>query len=43
MIVLKILGVVAGVLLGSAWLSGIISAGVASGLKNYFEKYGKEK
>lgn len=43
MIVLKILGIVAGILIGSAWLSGVISAGVASGLKNYFEKYSKEK
>ena len=43
MIVLKILGIVAGILFGSVWLGAVISAGVASGLKNYFDKYSKEK
>ena len=42
MIVLKILGIVAGILIGSVWLTGIIAVGVESGLKEYFDKYKKD-
>ena len=43
MIVLKILGIGAGILIGSVWLGAVISVGVTSGLNRYFEKYSKEK
>ena len=38
MIILKILGIVVAVFALSIWLSAIISTGVESGLKRYFDK-----
>ena len=38
MIVLKILGIMFAVFALSIWLSAIISAGVESGLRHYFDK-----
>ena len=37
MVVLKIIGIAFGVFAVSIWLTAIISAGVESGLKKYFE------
>ena len=42
MIVLKIIGIIAGVIVISFWLTIIISAGVSAGLKNYFDKDSKK-
>lgn len=42
MIALKIIGIIAGVIVASFWLTIIISAGVSAGLKNYFDKVSKK-
>jgi hypothetical protein len=42
MIALKIIGIIAGVIVASFWLTIIISAGVSVGLKNYFDKVSKK-
>jgi hypothetical protein len=42
MIALKIIGIIAGVIVTSFWLTIIISAGVSTGLKNYFDKVSKK-
>ena len=42
MIVLKIIGIIAGIILLSVWLTSIISLGVSSGLKNYFDRDSKK-
>lgn len=38
MIILKILGIVVAVFVLSIWLTAVISAGVESGLRRYFDK-----
>lgn len=43
MVVLKIIGIAVGFVLASIYLIVIISAGVSSGLKTYFENNSKEK
>lgn len=43
LIILKILAILAGVLISSAWLGAIISVGVTFGLDRYFEKYSSER
>jgi hypothetical protein len=42
MITFKIIGIIAGVILISFWLTLIISAGVSAGLKSYFDKVSKK-
>lgn len=42
MIVLKIIGIIAGFIFVTSWLTIIISAGVSAGLKNYFDKVSKK-
>ena len=41
MIALKIIGIIAGIIFASFWLTLIISAGVSVGLKNYFDRISK--
>jgi hypothetical protein len=41
MIVLKIIGIIAGIIFTSFWLMLIISVGVSVGLKNYFDRISK--
>lgn len=41
MIALKIIGIIAGIIIASFWLTLIISAGVSAGLKNYFDRIKK--
>lgn len=41
MIVLKIIGIVAGIISTSFWLMFIIAVGVSTGLKNYFDRISK--
>ena len=41
MIVLKIIGIIAGVIFISFWLTLVVSVGVSAGLKNYFDKISK--
>lgn len=43
MIVLKIIGIGAGVVVLSFYLVAIIGAGVSTGLKSYFDRHQKDK
>ena len=42
MIIFKIIGVIAVIILTSFWLTLVVSAGVSAGLKNYFDKVSKK-
>jgi hypothetical protein len=41
MIVLKIVGIIAGLFIGTIYIVSVISLGVTDGLKNYFKNYTK--
>lgn len=41
MIILKIIGIIAGFIFITSWLTLIISVGVSAGLKNYFDRISK--
>lgn len=41
MIILKIIGIIAGIIFTSLWLIFIIAVGVSTGLKNYFDRISK--
>lgn len=41
MVALKIIGIIAGIILTSFWLTLVISVGVSVGLKNYFDRISK--
>lgn len=41
MIALKIIGIIAGIIITSFWLTLIVSVGVSAGLKNYFDRISK--